>query len=101
MLVILVPDPLISIGEVRCEPPNNRLDKFTGTLTFQGQKYALDNEKILLRGCRLRNTDWCFGLVIFGGEEHVIIHSYVGVKMTDELFKPLVQLYALNCMSLM
>lgn len=55
-------------GEVRCEPPNNRLDRFTGTLTHAGQKYPLDNEKILLRGCTLRNTGWCFGLVLFGGE---------------------------------
>ncbi|XP_048875352.1 phospholipid-transporting ATPase ID isoform X1 [Brienomyrus brachyistius] len=62
-------------GEVRCEPPNNRLDKFTGTLTFQGQKYSLDNEKILLRGCRLRNTDWCFGLVIFGGHETKLMQN--------------------------
>uniref|UniRef100_A0A3B3SJR2 Phospholipid-transporting ATPase n=1 Tax=Paramormyrops kingsleyae TaxID=1676925 RepID=A0A3B3SJR2_9TELE len=62
-------------GEVRCEPPNNRLDKFTGTMTFQGQKYSLDNEKILLRGCRLRNTDWCFGLVIFGGHETKLMQN--------------------------
>uniref|UniRef100_A0A3B3WPU5 Phospholipid-transporting ATPase n=1 Tax=Poecilia mexicana TaxID=48701 RepID=A0A3B3WPU5_9TELE len=55
-------------GEVRCEPPNNRLDRFNGTLAFAGQKYPLDNEKILLRGCTLRNTDWCFGLVLFGGQ---------------------------------
>lgn len=54
-------------GEVCCEPPNNRLDRFTGTLTYSSQKYALDNEKILLRGCTLRNTDWCFGLVLFAG----------------------------------
>lgn len=54
-------------GEVCCEPPNNRLDRFTGTLTYAGQKYSLDNEKILLRGCTLRNTDWCFGLVLFAG----------------------------------
>uniref|UniRef100_A0A3Q1HKG3 Phospholipid-transporting ATPase n=1 Tax=Anabas testudineus TaxID=64144 RepID=A0A3Q1HKG3_ANATE len=56
-------------GEVRCEPPNNRLDRFTGTLTYAGQKYPLDNEKILLRGCTLRNTEWCFGLVKLYKEE--------------------------------
>lgn len=56
-------------GEVHCEPPNNRLDRFTGVLTFGGQKYSLDNEKVLLRGCTLRNTEWCFGLVLFGGQQ--------------------------------
>uniref|UniRef100_A0AAY4BEK6 Phospholipid-transporting ATPase n=1 Tax=Denticeps clupeoides TaxID=299321 RepID=A0AAY4BEK6_9TELE len=65
----------VCIGEVCCEPPNNRLDRFTGTLTFTGQKYALDNERILLRGCTIRNTDWCFGLVIFGGQETKLMQN--------------------------
>uniref|UniRef100_A0AAQ5X6X6 Phospholipid-transporting ATPase n=1 Tax=Amphiprion ocellaris TaxID=80972 RepID=A0AAQ5X6X6_AMPOC len=54
-------------GEVICEPPNNKLDKFTGTLYWRDNKYPLDNEKMLLRGCVLRNTEWCFGIVIFAG----------------------------------
>uniref|UniRef100_A0A671X971 Phospholipid-transporting ATPase n=1 Tax=Sparus aurata TaxID=8175 RepID=A0A671X971_SPAAU len=62
-------------GEVLCEPPNNRLDRFTGTLTYAGQKYPLDNEKILLRGCTLRNTEWCFGLVLFGGPETKLMQN--------------------------
>ncbi|XP_040010343.1 phospholipid-transporting ATPase ID-like isoform X4 [Xiphias gladius] len=62
-------------GEVRCEPPNNRLDLFTGTLSYAGQKYSLDNEKILLRGCTLRNTEWCFGLVLFGGPETKLMQN--------------------------
>uniref|UniRef100_A0A8C5H312 Phospholipid-transporting ATPase n=1 Tax=Gouania willdenowi TaxID=441366 RepID=A0A8C5H312_GOUWI len=62
-------------GEVRCEPPNNRLDRFTGTLTCSSQKYPLDNEKILLRGCTLRNTEWCFGLVLFGGPETKLMQN--------------------------
>nr|XP_033475500.1 phospholipid-transporting ATPase ID [Epinephelus lanceolatus] len=62
-------------GEVCCEPPNNRLDRFTGTLTYAGQKYPLDNEKILLRGCTLRNTEWCFGLVLFGGPETKLMQN--------------------------
>ncbi|XP_061836889.2 phospholipid-transporting ATPase ID-like isoform X2 [Nerophis lumbriciformis] len=62
-------------GEVRCEPPNNRLDKFKGTLTVDGQMYSLDNDKVLLRGCTLRNTDWCFGLVIFGGPDTKLMQN--------------------------
>ncbi|XP_041094490.1 phospholipid-transporting ATPase ID-like [Polyodon spathula] len=62
-------------GEVRCEPPNNRLDKFTGTLLFKEQKYSLDNDKILLRGCTLRNTEWCYGLVIFAGPETKLMQN--------------------------
>uniref|UniRef100_A0A8C1IED7 Phospholipid-transporting ATPase n=1 Tax=Cyprinus carpio TaxID=7962 RepID=A0A8C1IED7_CYPCA len=61
--------------EVCCEPPNNRLDRFTGTLTFNSQKYSLDNERVLLRGCTLRNTDWCFGLVLFAGPETKLMQN--------------------------
>lgn len=56
-----------SPGEVICEPPNNKLDKFTGTLYWRDNKYPLDNDNMLLRGCVLRNTEWCFGMVIFAG----------------------------------
>ncbi|NWX94552.1 AT8B2 ATPase, partial [Nothoprocta pentlandii] len=54
-------------GEVVCEPPNNKLDKFGGTLYWKEHKYPLSNQNMLLRGCVLRNTEWCFGLVIFAG----------------------------------
>ncbi|XP_073536484.1 phospholipid-transporting ATPase ID-like [Phyllobates terribilis] len=62
-------------GEIVCEAPNNRLDTFTGTLTYQGEKYALDNGKILLRGCTLRNTEWCFGMVIFAGPDTKLMQN--------------------------
>ncbi|CAG5867257.1 unnamed protein product [Menidia menidia] len=62
-------------GEVRCEPPNNRLDKFKGTLTVNGEVHSLDNDKVLLRGCTVRNTDWCFGLVIFGGPDTKLMQN--------------------------
>ncbi|KAM9841703.1 phospholipid-transporting ATPase ID [Aulostomus maculatus] len=62
-------------GEVVCEPPNNRLDKFKGKLTLSGQTYALDNDKVLLRGCTLRNTEWCFGLVVFGGPDTKLMQN--------------------------
>uniref|UniRef100_A0A671LJZ7 Phospholipid-transporting ATPase n=1 Tax=Sinocyclocheilus anshuiensis TaxID=1608454 RepID=A0A671LJZ7_9TELE len=65
----------ISNTFVYCEPPNNRLDRFMGTLTFGTQKYSLDNERVLLRGCTLRNTDWCFGLVLFAGPETKLMQN--------------------------
>ncbi|CAL4078446.1 unnamed protein product, partial [Meganyctiphanes norvegica] len=56
-------------GEINCEPPNNLLNKFEGNLIWNGNTYALDNDKILLRGCILRNTQWCYGIVIFAGRD--------------------------------
>ena len=37
-------------AEIECEPPNNVLSKFEGKMTWEGETYAMDNEKILLRG---------------------------------------------------
>lgn len=51
-----------------CEPPNNKLDKFSGALYWKESKFPLSNQNMLLRGCVLRNTEWCFGLVVFAGE---------------------------------
>uniref|UniRef100_A0A8C1TPB4 Phospholipid-transporting ATPase n=1 Tax=Cyprinus carpio TaxID=7962 RepID=A0A8C1TPB4_CYPCA len=83
-------DDIVSTREVCCEPPNNRLDRFTGTLTFDSQKYSLDNERVLLRGCTLRNTDWCFGLVLFAGNK---FRQMCGVCSGAVWFPSLILLY--------
>ncbi|XP_064494558.1 phospholipid-transporting ATPase ID isoform X3 [Pseudopipra pipra] len=62
-------------GEVVCEPPNNKLDKFGGTLYWKENKYPLSNQNMLLRGCVLRNTEWCFGLVIFAGPDTKLMQN--------------------------
>ncbi|KAF4792715.1 ATPase phospholipid transporting 8B1 [Turdus rufiventris] len=62
-------------GLVECEEPNNRLDKFTGTLSWRNSKYSLDADKILLRGCKMRNTDFCHGMVIFAGADTKIMKN--------------------------
>lgn len=56
-------------AELECEAPNERLNAFVGTLKWKGVSYPVDNENMLLRGCRLRNTKWCYGLVVFAGAD--------------------------------
>ncbi|NWW86775.1 AT8B3 ATPase, partial [Rhynochetos jubatus] len=67
-------------GEVTCEEPNSRLHSFTGTLEWRGETYSLDSEKILLRGCKLRNTDVCYGLVIYAGFDSKIMRNCGKIK---------------------
>ncbi|EDL98731.1 rCG54833 [Rattus norvegicus] len=62
-------------GEVRCEPPNNKLDRFSGTLSYLGDTYFLDYERLLLRGCIIRNTDWCYGLVVYTGPDTKLMQN--------------------------
>ncbi|XP_013108073.2 phospholipid-transporting ATPase ID isoform X1 [Stomoxys calcitrans] len=62
-------------AEIICEKPNNLLNKFEGTLMWRNQRYPLDNEKILLRGCVLRNTQWCYGVVVFAGKDTKLMQN--------------------------
>ncbi|XP_066538368.1 phospholipid-transporting ATPase ID [Hoplias malabaricus] len=62
-------------GEVVCEPPNNKLDRFCGTLYWRECKYGLSNQNMLLRGCVLRNTETCYGLVIFAGPDTKLMQN--------------------------
>ncbi|XP_050987062.1 phospholipid-transporting ATPase ID isoform X1 [Labeo rohita] len=62
-------------GEVVCEPPNNKLDRFCGTLYWKDCKYPLSNQNMLLRGCVLRNTESCYGLVIFAGPDTKLMQN--------------------------
>ncbi|XP_038646502.1 phospholipid-transporting ATPase IC isoform X1 [Scyliorhinus canicula] len=62
-------------GLIECEEPNNRLDKFTGTLYWNNQSYPLDVNSILLRGCTVRNTEITHGIVIFAGADTKIMRN--------------------------
>lgn len=62
-------------GEIICETPNNLLNKFEGNLIWKNKQYPLDNDKIILRGCVLRNTQWCYGVVIFAGKDTKLMQN--------------------------
>ncbi|KAG5892815.1 hypothetical protein JTB14_033381 [Gonioctena quinquepunctata] len=62
-------------GEIICELPNNLLNKFEGVLVWKGRQFSLDNDKIMLRGCVLRNTQWCYGVVIFAGKDTKLMQN--------------------------
>uniref|UniRef100_A0A913I3D3 Phospholipid-transporting ATPase n=1 Tax=Strongyloides stercoralis TaxID=6248 RepID=A0A913I3D3_STRER len=62
-------------GKIICEPPNNRLSRFEGKLEFNGDTYPIDNNRMLLRGCRLRNTRWCYGVVVFAGKDTKLMQN--------------------------
>lgn len=60
---------------IECEEPNNRLDKFTGTMLWKQERYPLDLDNMLLRGCTVRNTEWTHGLVIYAGADTKIMRN--------------------------
>ncbi|XP_006275680.3 phospholipid-transporting ATPase IK [Alligator mississippiensis] len=68
-------------GKVTCEEPNSRMHSFIGMLEWKGEKYSLDSEKILLRGCRIRNTEICYGLVIYAGFDSKIMRNCGKIRL--------------------
>ncbi|XP_047426162.1 phospholipid-transporting ATPase IC [Mugil cephalus] len=60
---------------IECEEPNNRLDKFTGVMRWNRERYPLEVDNMLLRGCKIRNTEVCHGLVIFAGADTKIMRN--------------------------
>ncbi|VVC36361.1 Hypothetical protein CINCED_3A000306 [Cinara cedri] len=62
-------------GFIRCETPNNLLNKFHGVLQWNKQELILNNDHIILRGCVLRNTEWCYGMVIFAGRDTKLMQN--------------------------
>ncbi|XP_075248083.1 putative phospholipid-transporting ATPase IM isoform X2 [Convolutriloba macropyga] len=68
-------------GRIVCEQPNNNLNDFQGDLILllpekkTQSTLQLNNNNVLLRGCRLRNTPWVVGIVIFAGKETKLVQN--------------------------
>jgi phospholipid-translocating ATPase len=60
---------------IKCEDPNANLYSFVGSMEFEGQKYPLSPQQLLLRDSKLRNTDYVFGAVIFTGHDTKVIQN--------------------------
>ncbi|ESW10153.1 hypothetical protein PHAVU_009G185100 [Phaseolus vulgaris] len=60
---------------IKCEDPNANLYSFVGSMEFEGQKYPLSAQQLLLRDSKLRNTDYVFGAVIFTGHDTKVIQN--------------------------
>jgi len=66
------------VGDVECEPPNERLESFTGTITLskegkEPQMTPTDAPNLLLRGCKVKNVSWAMGVVVYTGTDTKIM----------------------------
>jgi len=68
-------------GQIVCEAPNNNLSTFKGSLTWRDRQYPLDNDQMLLRGTVLRNTAWCYGVVVFAGRDTKLMQNSGKTKL--------------------
>eukprot|EP01119_Soliformovum_irregulare_P019079 TRINITY_DN5979_c0_g1_i1.p1 TRINITY_DN5979_c0_g1~~TRINITY_DN5979_c0_g1_i1.p1 ORF type:complete len:1154 (-),score=316.94 TRINITY_DN5979_c0_g1_i1:278-3739(-) len=58
---------------VETEAPNTNLYKFDGTMAINGETHPINIQQLLLRGCKLKNIDWVYGLVVFTGYDTRLI----------------------------
>jgi len=58
------------LGEIEAEGPNKNLYDFTGNITKKGgETNPVGPSEILLRGSKLRNTKWIYGIAVYTGAE--------------------------------
>mmetsp|Transcript_3583 Transcript_3583/g.12643 ORF Transcript_3583/g.12643 Transcript_3583/m.12643 type:complete len:1084 (-) Transcript_3583:57-3308(-) len=61
-------DLLAAKGHVEAAVPSDQLYKWVGAIEINGKKAALDQNNLLLRGARLRNTEELTGVVVYTGK---------------------------------
>lgn len=68
---------VLSSATVECDPPNAKLYEFEGRLLMPNglDTYPLGPENILLRGAKLKNTAWVYGLVLYTGHESKLMKN--------------------------
>jgi phospholipid-transporting ATPase len=62
-------------GTIKSEQPNNRLYNYDGVLNMDGKSYPLDPTQLLLRGAKLKNTQWIYGVVITTGSNTKLLRN--------------------------
>jgi len=63
-------------GHVEAELPNRHLYEFAGNIILTGRQsdpVSVSATQLLLRGSRLRNTAWVYGLVVYTGHESKLL----------------------------
>ncbi|KJH47798.1 phospholipid-translocating P-type ATPase, flippase [Dictyocaulus viviparus] len=54
---------------VECELPSRHVNEFSGNLIYQDESFPFGIDQLLLRGARLKNTSWIFGVAIYTGHD--------------------------------
>lgn len=54
---------------MECDQPNAELYEFHGNLKYEGKNYPLNADQLLLKGSKLKNTDFVIGSVVYTGND--------------------------------
>ena len=88
----------------RAEPPNDKVNDFTGLLFLEGQEPVLVTpQNMLLRGTQLRSTSWVYALVVATGRDtkaNFATSSAAVVKFPTTLRRLNVDIAVLFCVTI-
>ena len=63
-------------GSIKCDLPNSALYQYEGLMTIFGdKKINLNAKQLLLRGAKLKNTEWIVGIVVYTGVDTKIMKN--------------------------
>ena len=62
---------------IECDPPNKKLYEFNGKLKLEnGKECPIGPDNVLLRGAKMKNTEWALGVVVYTGHETKLMMNY-------------------------
>jgi magnesium-transporting ATPase (P-type) len=63
---------------ITCEPPNNHLYRFEGSICPAGNsmRQPINNDNIVLRGTMLRNTKFVMGIAAYTGLDTKLMRAW-------------------------
>ena len=56
-------------------PPNKNIYNIEGTTVYKGNKQNINIKNVLLRGARLKNVDYVYGIVIYNGHDTKLMQN--------------------------
>jgi phospholipid-transporting ATPase len=65
-------------GAILCEPPNENLEKWDGSLTISDkmtQPVLIGLNQLVLKGCKLKNTNYIIGVIVYVGHNTKIMKN--------------------------
>ncbi|KAL3104659.1 hypothetical protein niasHT_022370 [Heterodera trifolii] len=68
-------------AHIECEPPNRRVHEFSGTMCAgDDEKVPLSIDQFLLRGAKLKNCRWVFGVVVYTGHDSRLLMNSTSAR---------------------
>lgn len=60
------------ISKVEVDTPSTKIYRFHGALLHpNGKRVPLNSDNLLLRECKVKNTDFVEGIVVYAGNNHL------------------------------